>query len=201
MTTPPEPMTLVRMEHPMTTNATVHPRHKDKAREFLDCLLPRSVIAQTLANLEAATNRLAEIDHIADRLTDQRNEPDFEMARLHYWRDKAIKAAHELRSLASGHTLSAYGRVHTDGSRSGGQRPACPSCEGRNTSCPEGCERDPETGEWMPPACPERAAGIARNTMVAELSGLKMEDPYRAGIKWSGERIQDAIRAAKEPSK
>lgn len=26
-------------------------------------------------------------------------------------------------------------------------RPACPSCNGLNTSCPDGCGRDPKTGE------------------------------------------------------
>lgn len=26
-------------------------------------------------------------------------------------------------------------------------RPACPSCNGLNTACPEGCGRDPKTGE------------------------------------------------------
>jgi hypothetical protein len=46
------------------------------------------------------------IEAIARRLIDQQDEPCFlggnDAKRLHYWRDKAIAAANDLRALASG---------------------------------------------------------------------------------------------------
>ena len=39
----------------------------------------------------------------------------------------------------------------------------------------------------------EAAAKKARKTMIAEMAGLNMENPYRAGIKWCGEAIQETI--------
>lgn len=51
-----------------------------------------------------------------------------------------------------------------------GAEPACDSCGGLNLSCPVGCERDPETGELLPPSVStaadealERAAHLVEN--------------------------------------
>jgi len=42
-----------------------------------------------------------ELERIASYLIDQREEPwpDQEVRRVHYWRDKAIKSANDLRKL------------------------------------------------------------------------------------------------------
>lgn len=41
----------------------------------------------------------------------------------------------------------------------------------------------------------EEAAKIADTAMRREVTGLKLDSSYRAGIRWAGERIKDAIRA------
>jgi len=41
----------------------------------------------------------------------------------------------------------------------------------------------------------EEAAKVADTIMRGEVTGLKLDSSYRAGIRWAGERIKDAIRA------
>lgn len=60
----------------------------------------------------------------------------------------------------------------------------CPSCEGLNTSCPVGCDRDPQTGELMPIP----PAALARiEQLEAEVRRLRAgleqiaNDPYQFG--------------------
>lgn len=47
------------------------------------------------------------------------------------------------------------------------------------------------------PAVLEEAANKARSAMIAEFAMLPMESDIRKGVKWCGERTQDAIRALK----
>ena len=41
----------------------------------------------------------------------------------------------------------------------------------------------------------EEAEKVADTTMRREVTGLKLDSSYRAGVRWAGERIKDAIRA------
>lgn len=41
----------------------------------------------------------------------------------------------------------------------------------------------------------EEAAKVAESVTKQEVAGLGLEDPIRNGIRWTGERIKDAIRA------
>ena len=68
----------------------------------------------------------------------------------------------------------------------------CPSCGGQNTSCPDGCGREPETGELngtrLETAQPddlERLLG--RITCTAETSARLMRDAKNTGDWWGAE--------------
>jgi hypothetical protein len=66
-----------------------------------DCLKYHSADVECRPTMTDETIRDA-IGRVADRLIDQRDEPwpsGTESDRLHYWRDKAIKAAADLRTL------------------------------------------------------------------------------------------------------